>query len=66
MAAKSETVNFEFSKVSDFKPAKRLAVYGHVFAFLKIENRTNRCILNTLKALQERRRKIKIARIAVV
>jgi hypothetical protein len=52
--------------VSDLKPAKRLAVYGHVFAFSKIENRTSRCILDTLEALQERRRKIKIERIAVV
>jgi hypothetical protein len=42
-----------------------LAVYRHMFAFSKIKNRTNRCILDTLKALQERRWKIKIERIAV-
>ena len=41
-------------------------MYGHVIAFSKIENGTNRRILDTLKALQERRRKIKIERIAVV
>ena len=62
----SQSLGAEFFRIHDFKPTKRLAMFRHVFAFTKIQNRTNRCILNTLKAVQKRRWKIKIERIAVV